>query len=179
MSGVGVAAFFGSKPAGAEEGIYGFTVTDIQGKKIPLSQFKGKALLIVNSASACGFTPQQKGLAELAKKYKGKLEVLLQPCNQFGGQDPGSPESIRKFAQGNGVGVGGNGILLAKADVNGADASPLFQYLRSEAGGLFNSEVKWNFTKFLVDGKTGKVLKRYAPTTTPEALEADIVKAIA
>jgi glutathione peroxidase len=177
MSGVGVAAFFGSKAA-AEDGIYSYTVTDIDGKSVPLSKFKGKALLIVNSASACGFTPQQKGLADLAKKFKGNLEIVLQPCNQFGAQDPGSNSEIKKFAAGNGVGVGGAGILLTKADVNGPDATPLYQYLKKEKGGLLNADIKWNFSKFLVDA-SGKVVGRYPPTTTPESLVGDITKAIA
>ena len=144
------AAFFGSKASKTEDGIYGITTQDIDGRPLQMSKFKGKALLIVNSASACGFTPQQAELAALAKQFKGKVEVLLQPCNQFGGQDPGSNAQIKQFAAGNGVGVGGAGIMLAKADVNGGDASPLFAYLKAQKGGLLTADVKWNFTKFLV-----------------------------
>ena len=145
-------AFFGSKASAKEDGIYAITVDDIDGRPLPLSRFKGKALLISNSASACGFTPQQAGLAELAKKYKGKLEVLIQPCNQFGAQDPGTNAEIKKFAAGNGLG-GRAGTLLAKADVNGSAATPLFAYLKAQKGGLLTADVKWNFTKFLVSPK--------------------------
>lgn len=152
-------AFFGSKASTKEDGIYGITVKDIDGRDLSLSKFKGKVLLISNSASACGFTPQQSGLAALAKQYKGKLEVLVQPCNQFGGQDPKENLDIKKFAAGNGLGVGGAGTMLAKADVNGNGATPLFDYLKSKKGGLLTSDIKWNFTKFLVsptgEGKRG------------------------
>jgi glutathione peroxidase len=153
-------AFFGSKSAKDEAGIYAITATDIDGRAVPMSKFKGKALLIVNSASACGFTPQQAELAALAKQYKGKVEILLQPCNQFGGQDPGNNAQIKKFAAGNGVGVGGAGIMLAKADVNGGDATPLFAYLKAQKGGLLTADVKWNFTKFLVSPKGEGVKER-------------------
>lgn len=152
-------AFFGSKASTKEDGIYGITVKDIDGRDLSLSKFKGKVLLVSNSASACGFTPQQAGLAALAKQYKGKLEVLIQPCNQFGSQDPGSNADIKKFAAGNGLGVGGAGTMLAKADVNGNGATPLFDYLKSKKGGLLTADVKWNFTKFLVS-PTGEGKRR-------------------
>ena len=156
--------------------IYDFTATSIDGQPAALSQFKGQALLIVNTASACGFTPQFAGLEQLHKNYGPKgLAVVGFPCNQFGGQDSGSNEEIASFCQLNyGVGF----PMMAKIEVNGAGAHPLFQWLSAEAPGLLGTKtIKWNFTKFLV-GKDGQVLKRYAPTDTPKSLGKAIEAAL-
>src|SRR6187431_2415661 len=130
--------------------LYDITVDDIHGKPVKLAKYKGKVLLIVNTASECGFTPQYKGLEELYEKLHGKgLEVLGFPCNQFGGQEPGTDTEIAQFCE---LNYGVSFPMFAKVDVNGADASPLFKYLKAEAPGMLGSEiVKWNFTKFLVD----------------------------
>jgi glutathione peroxidase len=144
---------------------------------VPLSQFKGKAMLIVNTASACGFTPQFAGLEQLHKTYGKKgLVVLGFPCNQFGAQDSGSNGEIAEFCQ---LNYGVSFPMMAKIDVNGATAHPLYQWLAAEAPGLLGSKsIKWNFTKFLV-GKDGSVRKRYAPTDTPASLAEDIEAALA
>jgi glutathione peroxidase len=144
---------------------------------VPLSQFKGKAMLIVNTASACGFTPQFAGLEQLHKTYGKKgLVVLGFPCNQFGAQDSGSNGEIAEFCQ---LNYGVSFPMMAKIDVNGATAHPLYQWLAAEAPGLLGSKsIKWNFTKFLV-GKDGTVRKRYAPTDTPASLAEDIEAALA
>jgi glutathione peroxidase len=156
---------------------YDFEALQINGKAVPLSQFKGKAMLIVNTASACGFTPQFAGLEELHKAYgKRGLVVLGFPCNQFGAQDSGSNGEIAEFCQ---LNYGVSFPMMAKIDVNGATAHPLYQWLATEAPGLLGSKsIKWNFTKFLV-GKDGSVLKRYAPTDTPASLAEDIEAALA
>jgi glutathione peroxidase len=157
--------------------VYDFEAQQIGGKTVALSQFRGKPLLIVNTASACGFTPQFAGLEKLHETYWPKgLVVLGFPCNQFGAQDPGSNEEIASFCQVNyGVGF----PMMAKIDVNGPQAHPLYQWLTAEAPGLLGSKaIKWNFTKFLV-GKDGKVLKRYAPQDAPESLSKDIEAALA
>src|SRR6187402_1251414 len=148
--------------------IYDFEARQIDGKTVPLDQFKGKALLVVNTASACGFTPQFGGLEELHQAYGPKgLVVLGFPCNQFGAQDPGSDNEIGAFCQKN---YGVSFPMMAKIDVNGAGAHPLYKWLSSEAPGLLGSKnIKWNFTKFLV-GKSGQVLKRYAPQEAPASL---------
>ncbi|TSA08158.1 MAG: glutathione peroxidase [Comamonadaceae bacterium] len=157
--------------------VYDFEALQINGKPVPLSQFKGKAMLIVNTASACGFTPQFAGLEELHKAYGKKgLVVLGFPCNQFGAQDSGSNGEIAEFCQ---LNYGVSFPMMAKIDVNGATAHPLYQWLAAEAPGLLGSKsIKWNFTKFLV-GKDGSVLKRYAPTDTPASLAEDIEAALA
>ena len=157
--------------------VYDFEALQINGQSIPLSRFKGKALLIVNTASACGFTPQFAGLEELHKTYASKgLVVLGFPCNQFGAQDKGSNDEIAEFCQ---LNYGVSFPMMAKIDVNGSDAHPLYHYLSQEAPGLLGSKaIKWNFTKFLI-GKDGSVLKRYAPTDTPMSLSADIEAALA
>ena len=157
--------------------VYDFEALQINGKSVPLSQFKGKAMLIVNTASACGFTPQFAGLEELHKAYGKKgLVVLGFPCNQFGAQDSGSNGEIAEFCQ---LNYGVSFPMMAKIDVNGAQAHPLYQWLAAEAPGLLGSKsIKWNFTKFLV-GKDGTVLKRYAPTDTPASLAQDIEAALA
>ena len=157
--------------------VYDFEALQINGKSVPLSQFKGKAMLIVNTASACGFTPQFAGLEELHKVYGKKgLVVLGFPCNQFGAQDSGSNGEIAEFCQ---LNYGVSFPMMAKIDVNGATSHPLYQWLAAEAPGLLGSKsIKWNFTKFLL-GKDGTVLKRYAPTDTPASLAQDIEAALA
>jgi glutathione peroxidase len=157
--------------------IYEFEAQQIDGKKVPLKKFKGKVLLVVNTASACGFTPQFGGLEALHKAYGNKgLVVLGFPCNQFGEQDPGSNDEIAQFCQ---LNYGVSFPMMSKIDVNGPKADPLYQWLTSEAPGLLGSTtIKWNFTKFLV-GKDGKVIKRYAPNDAPAALAKDIEAALA
>ena len=152
--------------------IYDFTVKDIHGKSVKLSAYKGKSLLIVNTASECGFTPQYKGLEALYKKLHGKgLEILGFPCNQFGAQEPGSEQEIAQFCE---LNYGVKFPLFAKIDVNGDHAAPLYQYLKKAKPGLLGSEaIKWNFTKFLVDRK-GNVIERYAPNVEPQAIAGDI-----
>ncbi|TAH13932.1 MAG: glutathione peroxidase [Curvibacter sp.] len=156
--------------------VYEFEALQITGKSVSLQQFKGKPLLIVNTASACGFTPQFAGLEELHKTYGKKgLVVLGFPCNQFGAQDTGSNDEISEFCQ---LNYGVSFPMMAKIDVNGGQAHPLYQWLAKEAPGLLGSKaIKWNFTKFLV-GKDGQVLKRYAPTDTPASLAQDIEAAL-
>jgi glutathione peroxidase len=157
--------------------LYDFEAQQINGKKVALSKFKGKALLIVNTASQCGFTPQFAGLEALHNSYgKRGLVVLGFPSNQFAGQDPGSNDEIAEFCQ---LNYGVSFAMMAKIDVNGPQAHPLYQWLCSEAPGLLGSKaVKWNFTKFLV-GKDGQVIKRYAPQDAPESLAKDIEAALA
>ena len=156
--------------------IYDFTVNDIHGKPVKLDKYKGKVVLVVNTASKCGFTPQYKGLESLYRKYRDKgLEVLGFPCNQFGGQEPGSEKEIAQFCE---LNYGVKFPMFAKVDVNGDKTAPLYKYLKSEKPGLLGSEaIKWNFTKFLVD-RNGKVVERFAPNDTPEAIERDVVKAL-
>jgi glutathione peroxidase len=157
--------------------VYEFEALQINGKSVALSQFKGKVMLIVNTASACGFTPQFAGLEELHLSYGKKgLVVLGFPCNQFGAQDSGSNGEIAEFCQ---LNYGVTFPMMAKIDVNGAQAHPLYQWLAAEAPGLLGSKsIKWNFTKFLV-GKDGAVLKRYAPTDAPASMAKDIEAALA
>jgi glutathione peroxidase len=154
--------------------IYDFSVTTIEGQPINLGTYKGKVLLIVNTASQCGFTPQYQGLQALYDKYASQgLEILGFPCNQFGQQEPGSASEIQSFCE---TRFGVKFPLFQKVDVNGKDAHPLFQYLTKAAPGLFGTEtVKWNFTKFLVDRK-GKVVERYASLAKPEDLDKAIQK---
>ncbi|MES2975167.1 MAG: glutathione peroxidase [Pseudomonadota bacterium] len=157
--------------------VYDFEARTINGQTVPLNQYKGKVLLIVNTASACGFTPQFGGLEELHKDYGGKgLVVMGFPCNQFGAQDPGSNEEIAGFCQ---LNYGVTFPMMEKINVNGADADPLFKWLTAEAPGLLGSKaIKWNFTKFLV-GKDGEVIKRYGPQEAPKGLAKDIEAALA
>lgn len=157
--------------------IYDFEALDISGKKIGLKKFKGKALLIVNTASSCGFTPQYQGLQALHNQYGPQgLVVLGFPCNQFGAQESGSNEEIASFCE---LNFGVSFPLMAKVEVNGAGATPLYQWLTSEAPGLLGSKaIKWNFTKFLI-GRDGQVIKRYAPQDAPSNLAADIEAALA
>lgn len=157
--------------------IYDFEALQMDGTRVPLKNFSGKALLIVNTASACGFTPQFAGLEQLHETYASRgLVVLGFPCNQFGAQDPGSNEEIASFCQ---VNYGVSFPMMAKIDVNGAKADPLYQWLTAEAPGLLGLKaIKWNFTKFLI-GRDGQVIKRYAPTDTPKSLTKDIETALA
>jgi len=154
--------------------VYDFKVKNIKGQEVALETFKGKALLIVNTASKCGFTPQYKGLETLYQEYKDQgFEVLGFPCNQFGAQEPGPEAEIESFCS---LNFGVSFPLFAKVDVNGTDAEPLYQHLKSEAPGILGTkDIKWNFTKFLVD-KHGQVVKRYAPQDEPEKIAADLKK---
>ena len=156
--------------------IYDFSVQDIHGKAVKLDRYRDKVMLVVNTASKCGFTPQYKGLEALYGKYHANgLEVLGFPCNQFGEQEPGTEKEIAQFCE---LNYGVTFPLFAKVDVNGEAAAPVFKYLKKERPGLLGSEaIKWNFTKFLVDRK-GNVIKRYAPNDTPESIAGDIEKAL-
>ncbi|MGV3573492.1 MAG: glutathione peroxidase [Ramlibacter sp.] len=157
--------------------LYDFEALSIAGQPVRLDQYRGKVLLIVNTASACGFTPQFGGLEQLHRSYGGQgLVVLGFPSNQFGRQDPGSNEEIGAFCERN---YGVSFPMMAKIDVNGEDAHPLYRWLTAEAPGLLGSKaIKWNFTKFLV-GKDGQVLRRFAPQDAPEKLARDIEAALA
>lgn len=153
--------------------IYEYKVKDGKGAEISMEEFSGKVLLIVNTASKCGFTPQFDGLEKLYKKYKDKgLAVVGFPCNQFGAQDPGTDEEIQGFCRFN---YGVTFPMMSKIDVNGDGEDPLYTYLKSQKKGLMGSKIKWNFTKFLVD-REGNVVKRFAPTDKPEDLEKHILK---
>jgi glutathione peroxidase len=154
--------------------VYDFQATSLDGKPVDLAQYRGKVLLIVNTASKCGFTPQYQGLESVYRELHGRgLEVLGFPCNQFGSQEPGSEEEIGAFCEKN---YGVSFPMFAKVDVNGDDAHPLWKHLKGEAPGVLGTEgIKWNFTKFLI-GRDGKVAKRYAPTTKPEEIAGDIEK---
>ncbi|WP_369025099.1 glutathione peroxidase [Qipengyuania sp. RANM35] len=151
-----------------------FSVATNKGEELDLKEKLGKVLLVVNTASKCGFTPQYDGLEKLFQDYKDKgFEVLAFPCNQFGGQEPGNAEEIEQFCK---VNFGLTFPLMAKVDVNGADASPLFDWMKGEAPGLMGSKaIKWNFTKFLVD-REGHVVRRYGPADAPKAIAKDIEK---
>jgi glutathione peroxidase len=154
-----------------------FDAIDITGKKVPLSKYRGQVVLIVNTASSCGFTPQFAGLEQLWQSHQNQgLVVLGFPSNEFGQQDPGTNEQIASFCQMN---YGVSFPMMAKVQVNGQEAHPLWQWLTMQAPVLLGSKsVKWNFTKFLV-GRDGQVLRRYAPTDTPESIASDIDKALA
>lgn len=150
---------------------YDFTAKDLQGKNVKLEKYRGKVVLVVNTASECGFTPQFEGLEDLYRTHKNDgLVVLGFPCNQFGKQEPGDEKSI---AEGCVVNYGVTFPMFSKVDVNGKDAHPLFKYLKKELGGLLGSKIKWNFTKFLID-REGKPVKRFAPITKPESIQEDI-----
>ena len=151
-----------------------FTVTSNRGEEVDLSDKLGKVLLVVNTASKCGFTPQYEGLEELYQKFADRgFEVLGFPCNQFGAQEPGSADEIAEFCK---VNFGVTFPLMEKVDVNGDEASPLFDWMKAEAPGLMGSKaIKWNFTKFLVD-REGNVVKRYAPQDTPARIAKDVEK---
>ena len=151
--------------------IYDFKAKSLAGEDIPLKQFEGQVLLIVNTASACGFTPQYKGLEALYQELAPRgFSVLGFPCNQFGNQEPGDAKQIEQFCASN---FGITFPMFAKVDVNGSNAHPLFDYLKSQKAGLLGPSIKWNFTKFLVD-RSGKVVARHAPTAKPEGLAREI-----
>jgi glutathione peroxidase len=153
--------------------IYDLSAKLNNGTDKKLADYKGKVLLIVNTASQCGFTPQYKGLQELYGKYKKQaFELLAFPCDQFGNQEPGDDAQIKNFCETN---YGVEFPLFAKIEVNGNGAHPLYKFLKSEKGGLLGDRIKWNFTKFLVD-REGNVIERYAPTTPPERIAPDIEK---
>ena len=152
-------------------GIYDFTASSLAGGEVPLKRFEGQVLLIVNTASACGFTPQYRGLEALQKEFGSRgFSVLGFPCNQFGKQEPGDARAIEQFCERD---YAVTFPMFAKIDVNGDDAHPLYRYLKSEKSGLLGASIKWNFTKFLVD-RSGHVVARHAPTTTPQSLKKEI-----
>jgi glutathione peroxidase len=156
--------------------VYDFTATAIDGRERPLSDYQGRVLLIVNTASQCGFTPQYKGLEALNRKFGARgLEILGFPCNQFGKQEPGNADEIKDFCT---LTYDVTFPLFAKVDVNGPKAHPLYQYLTTEKRGFLGSKsIKWNFTKFLIS-RDGELLGRFAPTVTPDQLEGEISKAL-
>lgn len=165
-----------AQPNTAMPTVHDFEATSITGQPVKLGDFRGKVILIVNTASKCGFTPQFEGLEKLwqARKDQG-LVILGFPCNQFGAQDPGSDGDIASFCQ---LNYGVSFPMMSKVDVNGAGAHPLYQWLVKEAPGILGTKaIKWNFTKFLI-GRDGQVLGRYAPTDKPQALDADIARAL-
>jgi glutathione peroxidase len=152
-------------------GIFDFSAQSLAGEDVPLKNFEGQVLLIVNTASACGFTPQYKGLEALQQTFGPRgFSVLGFPCNQFGKQEPGDAKQIAQFCSTN---YAVTFPMFAKIDVNGDNAHPLYRYLKREKSGLLGASIKWNFTKFLVD-RSGKVVGRYAPTAKPEALAKEI-----
>ena len=153
--------------------IYDFTAKSNKGEEVDFAQFEGQVLLIVNTASKCGFTPQYKGLEELYKKYNEQgLTVIGFPCNQFGHQEPGDSGEIASFCEMN---YGVTFPIMEKIEVNGEQASPVFKYLKSRTGGFLGSRIKWNFTKFLIS-KDGQVIKRFSPVKNPKSLEKSIEK---
>lgn len=153
--------------------IYDFKVRNAKGVEVPLTEYQGKVLLIVNTATGCGFTPQYEGLQNLYSRYKDKgLEILDFPCNQFGHQAPGTEEEIQDFCS---LKYNTTFPLFAKVDVNGKNAEPLFKFLKKQKGGFLGNDIKWNFTKFLVS-RDGTVVERYSPVTKPEKIESDILK---
>ena len=156
--------------------IYNFQAQSIDGQNVDLSRYRGQVMLIVNTASACGFTPQFTGLEKLHQQYGPQgLAVIGFPCNQFASQDPGDNEQIAGFCQRN---YGVSFQMMGKIEVNGPDAHPLYQWLKQEAPGFLGTEgIKWNFTKFLV-GRDGRVIKRYAPQDTPEKIAKDVEAAL-
>ena len=162
-----------SKVVPQTNSVYDYSVNDINGNEVNLIDYQGKVLLIVNTASQCGFTSQYEGLQALYEKYKDKGVVVLGfPCNQFGGQEPGSSEEIKQFCESK---FSVTFPLFEKVDVNGENAAPLYVYLKSEQSGLITDNIKWNFTKFLIN-KEGKPINRYASQTTPKQIESDIEK---
>lgn len=153
--------------------IYDFKVHNAKGVEVPMRDYQGKVLLIVNTATGCGFTPQYEGLQKLYDKYRNRgLEILDFPCNQFGHQAPGTEEEIQEFCT---LKYKTTFPLFSKIDVNGKNAAPLFTFLKNQKGGFLGDDIKWNFTKFLVS-RDGTVVKRYAPMTTPDKIEKDILK---
>ncbi|MDF2587332.1 MAG: Glutathione peroxidase [Anaerocolumna sp.] len=153
--------------------LYDYNVKDAKGNMVSMKDYEGKVLLIINSATGCGLTPQYDGLQNLYDKYQTKgFEILDFPCNQFANQAPGTEEEIKSFCQSR---YGITFKLFSKIDVNGNNEDPLYTYLKKQQGGVLGSAIKWNFTKFLVD-KNGVVIKRYAPTVKPEKIEEDLAK---
>ncbi len=152
--------------------VYDYKAKSLDGREVPLSDYRGKVMLIVNTASKCGFTPQYAGLEELYEEYQGKgLTILGFPCDQFGHQEPGSSEQISTFCERN---YGVSFPMFEKIEVNGANAHPLYRYLKDEKPGLLGTRgIKWNFTKFLID-RAGKVVDRFAPTDTPKSIRPAI-----
>ena len=149
------------------ENFYSFNATSLQGKEVSMDAYKGKTVLVVNTASKCGLTPQYEGLEAIYEKYKDQgLVILGFPCNQFGGQEPGDEKSIEEGCL---VKYGVTFPMFSKVEVNGGNAHPIFKYLKGKLGGWIGSSIKWNFTKFLID-PDGKPVKRFAPTTKPESL---------
>lgn len=152
---------------------YDFTANDIKGKSVSMESFKGKVVVVVNTASKCGLTPQFEGLENLYQKYKDQgLIILGFPCNQFGGQEPGTANEIEEFCQ---LNYGVSFPMFAKVDVNGKEAHPIFKYLKSELGGFLIDDIKWNFTKFVID-RNGKPVERFRPTAEPAELESTLQK---
>lgn len=153
--------------------IYDFEVKNDEGQMVSLSEFKGKVLLIVNTATGCGFTPQYEGLEKLYREYKDQgFEILDFPCNQFGNQAPGSMSEIKEFCQ---LSYDTSFPLFEKIEVNGEQEAPLYTFLKLQKGGAFGKKIKWNFTKFLLD-REGQVIERFAPTVTPDKMESKIVE---
>tara|TARA_B100000900_G_scaffold394026_1_gene391077 strand:- start:46 stop:525 length:480 start_codon:yes stop_codon:yes gene_type:complete len=153
--------------------IYNFSANKLNGQKTDLKEYEGKTIVVVNTASKCGLTPQYEGLEKLYKNYKDKgLVVLGFPCNQFGNQEKGTSDDIQEFCQ---VNYGVSFPMFEKIEVNGKNTHPVFKYLKSELGGFLGSKIKWNFTKFVID-KNGKPLKRFSPKTKPEKMEAYLKK---
>ena len=158
-----------------ENNFYQFSAISIQGKEVSMEDFKGKIILVVNTASKCGFTPQYAGLEDLYRKYRDAgLVILGFPCNQFGNQEPGDEKSISEACL---INYGVSFPMFSKVEVNGEQAHPIFKYLKKQLSGLLGCKIKWNFTKFLID-KHGKPVKRFAPITKPEKLEPYIEKLI-
>lgn len=156
-----------------KNGFYDFSANNLQGKEVAMSEFKGKTVLVVNTASQCGLTPQYEGLEKLNQKYKDKgLVILGFPCNQFGNQEPGDSKDI---AEGCLLNYGVSFPMFSKINVNGKNAHPVFKYLKAELGGIFGSRIKWNFTKFLLDAN-GKPIKRFSPITKPEEIDKYLTK---
>ena len=152
---------------------YPLSANTLQGKEVFMQQYQGKVILVVNTASKCGLTPQYEGLEALYKKYQDKgLMILGFPCNQFGGQEPGGEKEISETCL---INYGVSFPIFEKVEVNGSNTHDIFKYLKAELPGTLGQRIKWNFTKFLLDAE-GKPLKRYAPTTKPESIEADIAK---
>ena len=152
-----------------------FTATSLDGQEVDLSAYAGQVVLVVNTASECGFTPQYEGLQQLHETYADQgFTVIGFPCDQFGGQEPGDDAEIGAFCQKN---YGVTFPMMSKVEVNGDNAHPVYAWLRSEKGGMLGSKIKWNFTKYLV-GKDGQVIDRYAPTTKPEKIAGDVEKAL-
>lgn len=152
---------------------YDFSALRMNGQEVSMDQYKGKVVLVVNTASKCGLTPQFKDLEEIYQEYKDMgLEILGFPCNQFANQDSGSNEEIHEFCQ---LNYGVTFTMFQKIDVNGENEHPLYKYLKNETKGILGKQIKWNFTKFLIDNE-GKVIKRYAPTVLPSKIKDDIEK---